>query len=363
MSFSLADLGPLAAEALADRGPGRIIAGFRRCFYLESAHGWIACIGRPEIGRGPLNARVAKTGADRTWLSVRPGEQVTVTAEGIGLSGGARLATDGAEIWRVPAPPPNPDPGLLRESLGSLREWVAGRGGHDHGLILPAVLGMEGSEAGFTGTELAMLRRLRQGVDGLAGWLARVSSPSPVAAGAPPQARGSAPQGRFGAGVATSEPGRSAASRSRMPSLPATAAALIGLGPGLTPAGDDFLGGVLLALHAIECREAAEHLGRWVLAESPGRTGPISRAHLRAAARSMGAEPVMNALHALLTPGTPGLDAAMAAAARIGHSSGLDTVAGAAVVLARRSDRSSSRGPRGVAVAVGTDRKALKGKA
>src|SRR5690349_8675009 len=41
------------------------------------------------------------------------------------------------------------------------------------------------------------------------------------------------------------------------------AAMLVGLGPGLTPSGDDFLGGVLLALHHVQRAAQARGLWRW----------------------------------------------------------------------------------------------------
>ena len=110
-------------------------------------------------------------------------------------------------------------------------------------------------------------------------------------------------------------------------------AALLGLGPGLTPAGDDFLGGVLIALHALGRSAQADRLGRLVLDEAPARTSRISRAHLEAAARGLGAESVHRVLRRLLDPGSDGLDAALADAASIGHTSGLDAVAGVALVL------------------------------
>ena len=127
--------------------------------------------------------------------------------------------------------------------------------------------------------------------------------------------------------------GRSPAAAAIPEAPPREAEALLGLGPGLTPAGDDFIGGAVLALHVLGRTGLARRLGEWALAESRERTGIISRAHLHAAARGMGAEPVHRALHCLLVPGAPGLDATLADTAAIGHSSGHDTLAGAVCVL------------------------------
>ena len=71
--------------------------------------------------------------------------------------------------------------------------------------------------------------------------------------------------------------------------------ALIGAGPGVTPAGDDYLGGVLIALHHLERKPQAASLWRW-LEPRLSRTSPLSAAYLRAAAAGEGHE----ALHAML---------------------------------------------------------------
>jgi hypothetical protein len=108
------------------------------------------------------------------------------------------------------------------------------------------------------------------------------------------------------------------------------AAMLLGLGPGLTPSGDDFLGGLMLALHHVHRGAQARGLWRW-LEPRLSRTTPISAAHLAAAAAGEGHE----ALHAALLnlfQRRPGWPAALDALAAIGHCSGWDALAGATLV-------------------------------
>jgi hypothetical protein len=106
---------------------------------------------------------------------------------------------------------------------------------------------------------------------------------------------------------------------------------LVGLGPGLTPSGDDFLIGALAALDAIHQTKTHAALGEAVAAAAPARTSPLSASFLRAAA----AGHVGENLHALVAAVVCGhLDAAAAAAGRIGHTSGWDMLVG--VVLALR---------------------------
>jgi len=99
---------------------------------------------------------------------------------------------------------------------------------------------------------------------------------------------------------------------------------LIGLGPGLTPSGDDYLGGMLVALRLAGRSMQAEGLWRWLQPRLRERTSAISAAHLTAAAAGEGHE----ALHHVLNGGLD-LDALDS----IGHTSGWDALAGAVAVL------------------------------
>ena len=105
---------------------------------------------------------------------------------------------------------------------------------------------------------------------------------------------------------------------------------LIGLGPGLTPSGDDYLGGVLIALHAFARKTQAQGLWRWLSPRLP-RTSAISGAHLAAAAAGEGHEALHRCLLALCAtePDWPG---ALAALDAVGHCSGWDSLAGAVAV-------------------------------
>ena len=99
---------------------------------------------------------------------------------------------------------------------------------------------------------------------------------------------------------------------------------LIGLGPGLTPLGDDYLGGMLLALRTSGRGVQADALWRWLQPRLTARTSAISAAHLAAAASGQAHE----ALHEVLN-GELGLDKLDA----VGHCSGWDGLAGALAVF------------------------------
>jgi hypothetical protein len=111
------------------------------------------------------------------------------------------------------------------------------------------------------------------------------------------------------------------------------AVALLGVGDGLTPSGDDYVGAALFARHllavagladATAWRRAAER----VLAVAPTRTHPIGLTLLGDLAGGLGWAPLYE-LVAALANGAPG--AALEAAGRLtrlGHSSGWDLLAG-----------------------------------
>jgi hypothetical protein len=97
---------------------------------------------------------------------------------------------------------------------------------------------------------------------------------------------------------------------------------LVGLGPGLTPSGDDYLGGVMVALRMDERGAQADALWRWLEPRLAERTSAISAAHLAAAAQGEAHE----ALHAVLAGADPAL------LDGVGHCSGWDALAGALAV-------------------------------
>lgn len=102
------------------------------------------------------------------------------------------------------------------------------------------------------------------------------------------------------------------------------AAQLIGLGPGLTPSGDDYFGGMLVALRLAGRGMQADGLWRWLQPRLRERTSAISAAHLAAAAAGEAHE----ALHEVLN-GSLELEKLSA----VGHCSGWDALAGAVAVL------------------------------
>ena len=101
---------------------------------------------------------------------------------------------------------------------------------------------------------------------------------------------------------------------------PPSIKSLLGMGPGLTPSGDDFIGAMLITLHHMGQIQTKAQLTRSVLHHTTKATNPISAQHLYAAIDGMGSD----ALHRALA----GEPSALNTLVSIGHTSGWDALAG-----------------------------------
>lgn len=106
-----------------------------------------------------------------------------------------------------------------------------------------------------------------------------------------------------------------------------------GLGPGLTPSGDDFLGGMMIALHMLGDTESARCLWQVVRANAECNGNLISLAHLEAASKGLAGELIHQMGAAILIGRCQEVVALCQGINRLGHSSGWDIMAGVGVVL------------------------------
>ncbi|MFJ2029876.1 DUF2877 domain-containing protein [Streptosporangium sp. NPDC087985] len=113
---------------------------------------------------------------------------------------------------------------------------------------------------------------------------------------------------------------------------------LVGLGPGLTPSGDDMLAGLLVALRHLGTAAGAPRavwLADWLAAavtfDARGRTTPISATLLHCAARGEASGEVLAVLRALA--GRQALEPALHRLLQLGHTSGADLAWGLRIGL------------------------------
>ena len=118
-----------------------------------------------------------------------------------------------------------------------------------------------------------------------------------------------------------------------VPTLLALVKALVGLGEGLTPSGDDFLVGLLAVLHvtgSLPCSAASPVHAQFCQCVRLGTT-QLSGEFLRCAFEGHFAEPLVMLVHALCALETDAWPAHTATLAAVGHSSGVDAMVGIAL--------------------------------
>jgi hypothetical protein len=278
--------GGVAAEFCKSPTRAEVAAVFERSFYLRSGDLFV-CVGEPAIGNGPLtliaDMRVAR-------LGLHPGQPAIVADNRIAI-GAMTFTCEGCEPWRPLSWPQ----AVGQHALARARETVVQRaatGAPAEGFGR-AIAEAERPHDAFACIARRRLARLRS-------WLAE----SIAARGAP----------------ATAAPVRD----------------LVGLGPGLTPSGDDVLIGALALLDALtedhaDARAMRANLAHAVGHLSAGLTSPLSHCFLRVAA----AGHIGECLHAAVSLCVDGDgDAAIAAIRDICHSSGWDMMAGIVTALA-----------------------------
>lgn len=278
--FRILRSGPTAARLLAQDGHGRIAAVFTRTAYLELAGGLVA-LGARDLTMGPLNAA---TSAEAAGGWPRLGLQVGMAARlgrGRLKLGNASFALPPADLWRPDLTPKPRSAKALRTAVETLEALAECRAPRD-GL---ASLFHRAAPSGLAG---AVARRAGPEVERLEAWLGGGSGPAPE----PPVAR------------------------------------LLGLGPGLTPSGDDYLAGLMIALGSLGLSDRRDLLARVVMRLAPRRTTAVSRAHLSAAAEGLGAEALHALLAALLSEEPRDLTDVLGGLDGLGHSSGWDGAAG-----------------------------------
>jgi hypothetical protein len=271
-----------------------VLAVFRRNFYVRFGED-VVCFGPPNLGRGPLNALCAFAG-DLSWadqgLLVNSTASPTQSALHVQCF---ELDFNNAELWHPPGPTTF-SIGELASGLGMLAISVGRR--------VPGALGL------LTGEPCLGLQRTRA-TDDQIGALLRAAE---------------APITSFRHWLADAVTG----SCEPCPSLDA----LIGLGPGLTPSGDDFVCGALVALHYFGRADIAGRLAEPALATVSRKTNVISAAYLRCAAAGQASGALFDVLHSLHAGQEASMEAALDALQAIGHTSGLDSLAGAVAVCA-----------------------------
>ncbi len=251
---------------------GRVLASFERSCYVETAGGQLIAVLAESLGRGAFALTV---GGTLSFTALRPDDPASVEGQTLHL-GPLHIDLRPAVPWDPTLPP-------LSGPAGDGPRTLA-----DH---LRAHAPSEGlARVHFDDTKTLLLAQGRRALDRLREGLTRADATAVTE----------------GAGQ------------------------LAGLGPGLTPSGDDVLAGILLGLRVWPA--AAGPLGpkavsTLLVGTAAPRTGRISRAYLWAARQGHASE----AWHDLIRALPANADRVITAATRIlstGETSGADMLAG-----------------------------------
>jgi hypothetical protein len=295
-AFRATLMGHTARRLLKAASHWKVIAVFERSIYCQSAMDGIICAGLASIGGGPLNV----TWDPPSGFSVIPWEMrcgLVADCDGdvLGFENGMAVLLADATVWRPePLPQPTAIEHLAAQIIRLAKMVAAQHLSEGLGPLIPVLACPYPSSVAPSIRGDPLLALALTGIAALEKWLI-------MGLGFPMQK--------------WSDP-------------PPPVITLLGLGPGLTPSGDDFLGGVLITLRALGQPGTASKLADWLLPLARARTSRISRAHLSCAARGQGGAILHKTLSMLCTSQAPQLDCCLKEIGRYGHSSGWDALAG-----------------------------------
>ena len=282
--------GPIAARAVRDGARGRVHSVFERSAYL-GIRDQLICLGPPALGNGPLNLLCEpwQCGGTRR-AGLRVNDAVHTDRQLLHVGRGLIVSLAGVEVWN-PRPIGDWDQHRLDLGLAALAE-VLPKASFEHGLT--PLLHASGE---CLDDQSPVVLAARAAAEELARLVAKAVAGRPYEVDVEP------------------------------------IASLIGLGPGLTPSGDDFLGGALVALALLGQNALRASLWQAVRPLLPTLSNDISNAHLAAAATGLGGCALHDLLDAVIAGQVESIPGHVRAVAGIGHTSGLDALAGAGNVL------------------------------
>jgi hypothetical protein len=258
---------------------------FDRACNLVNAEGDVLAVVTSERGLTPFGLMVA-AGERAPFRELTPASAVHGTPDRLWL-GPLEIDAAGARLWQ-----PAPD-------WPAIRRLFAGR-------EALAALGAQAAGQGPAGSLLALFAPEGPGL----------ALPAALRQRAQPAAR------ELVAGLRAGDVEAAAAGARR----------LAGLGGGLTPAGDDFILGALLAvcagLYGADVEPFAPGIAAAVATAAAPLTTTLSGAYLRAAGRGECSAYWHDLCAALLRPEAGGVPDALAALLAVGHTSGADALAG-----------------------------------
>jgi hypothetical protein len=286
-----------------------------KALYLETESGCVVALVDTALPEGAITVRVPGLTGALPALKGSTAAPFHGNGSYLEIAGRVRLDITRSRPWVPPVITPDAAPGALSTALDSLTHVIAGRGDSAGlGPLAPRVAELLVAGVG------SHTRSILESSDRLL----RV------------------------AGQAVAKLGRAWYSGD---SAGASSAALrlLGLGPGLTPSGDDLLMGLLAVCRWTEAKSesaalAGPPLAKAVLSQAPSVTTRLSARLLAHAAEGLLYEPAMSLAACLFSARLDRIEPAASRLFLIGHSSGIDMAVGL-LVGARLCLTSSNKSP------------------
>jgi hypothetical protein len=281
---STISIGRLALKAMNLSFSGRVSSRFHRSLYLELEEGY-CCLVSGHLSAGPIN--VVTTSIDQFDI-IMPDTDVFFVDEEVLIGDQLRLNTGGTPVWKPKSV--NWSETTLAQGLHNLDMLCFGRNPDQglSGLVWPSAFSTKLSPE---------LEKAKPVFNSLIDWLRQGMIPK----------------------------------SSCLP--PKEILNLLGLGPGLTPSGDDFLVGFLVALSILDRQDLMAGICEIIQPLISELTGPISGLHILAAKDGEASEVLHQALNSILVGGYDEISECLNAVSLVGHTSGWDALAGAITVL------------------------------
>ena len=297
--FEITIYGVAAAPLFQMRGQGSVVAVFDNSFYIDMG-GRLVCIVDDDLPASPLNICISWP-RSLSWLAcgLKCGDRVSVAGRSILVGQSFQFNGSHAQIWRPPASPKDWNQNTLCRGLIALMKAFQ--------LQAPAR-----SFARF------MLQRSEQ--QPLNNFYTEFREQLKAIRG-------------------------TTITISHVPAAANRLQELVGLGEGLTPSGDDFIGGILIALVGAGHQESADYIYSTIMPVARQRTNSISVAHLDCASQGLTSLPLHHLLNAVLCGRSIEVGQSAKDINQIGHTSGWDIAAGMLFALegiAKQSDSAFS---------------------
>ena len=288
-------IGSMALGCLSSEKEWQVIATFKKCLYCRDNQGNIICIGRAEIGKGPFTLLCS---LESPWpeLVLSTTSQIMLRENQLLLEGtGIIFDLQGALVWNKSLRTLGGQSDCLLTDI----RWIAGKACRDApseslGPVVPSFFPLNGQPMKWSSSLLTKsLHRCFVEV------ISEVRHSSLLLSG-----------------------NRYDSSRAE------TLGRLIGLGPGLTPAGDDFLAGIVMGLFKMGHQHEATQLAHYFCRAASGRVTAISLAFYRALSEGFVVESYHQLLDAIGTGDHGNLERLLKQVSLFGATSGWDTITG-----------------------------------